>query len=69
MADRVYRKVEVVGISADSVDDAIRTAVAKAAKSIGPVDWFEMTEIRGKVDKGAVDAFQVSLIVGVRIDD
>ena len=68
MADRVYRKVEVVGISAESVDDAIRTAVAKAAQSIGSVDWFEMTEIRGKVDNGSVEAFQVSLIVGVRID-
>lgn len=68
MADRVYRKVEVVGTSAESVDDAIRSAVSAAAASIGPVDWFEMTEIRGKVDQGSVQAFQVSVIVGIRID-
>ena len=68
MPDRLYRKVELVGTSPSSSDDAIRSAVAKASASIGAVDWFEVTEVRGRVDDGAVHMFQVSVIVGVRIE-
>jgi hypothetical protein len=37
----VYRLSEVVGSSTTSVDDAIRTAVRKAAEGVRHLEWFQ----------------------------
>ena len=68
MPDKVYRKVELVGTSTSSVEDAIKTAIAKGTDSVGQVDWFEVSEIRGKVEAGAVQAFQVTVTLGVLVE-
>jgi flavin-binding protein dodecin len=65
----VYKKVELVGSSRDGVDDAIRRAVAKASETLRNIDWFEVKEIRGWVDGGEVQHFQVTLQVGFRLED
>jgi flavin-binding protein dodecin len=69
MSDHVYKKVEVVGSSAVGIDDAIRNAIARAAKSIRRVDWFEVTETRGHVQDGKIAHFQVTLKVGFRLEE
>jgi flavin-binding protein dodecin len=33
------------------------------------LDWFEVAEIRGHIEDGAVDHFQVQLKVGFRLED
>jgi flavin-binding protein dodecin len=64
-----YRLSEIVGTSTQSVHQAIRNGVARAAQTIRHVDWFEVTQIRGTVtDGGEVDAFQVSMKVGFRVE-
>ncbi|GHE12295.1 dodecin [Klenkia taihuensis] len=68
MTDHVYRLTEVVGSSETSVDDAIRTAVAKAAQTIRNIEWFQTQEIRGHVEDGAVQHFQVTMKIGFRVD-
>ncbi len=69
MADRTYRVTEIVGTSQDSVQDAIRNGVARAAKTLRNLDWFEATEIRGHIVDGSVEHFQVTMKVGFRLDD
>jgi flavin-binding protein dodecin len=69
VSDHVYRLSEIVGSSATSVDDAIRTAIAKAAQTVRNIDWFQATEIRGQVADGGVAYFQVTLKIGFRVDD
>jgi flavin-binding protein dodecin len=69
VAEHTYRVVEVVGSSADSVEDAIRGAVSRVAAPTRNLDWFEVTEIRGQLADGAVAHFQVGLKVGFRIED
>lgn len=64
-----YGVSEVVGSSPDSVDDAIKSAVAKAAQTVRHLDWFEVTEIRGHLVDGAIGHFQVGLKLGFRIED
>ena len=59
--------VELVGVSENSVQDAIRNAVARASQSLKGVDWFEMQEVRGLVKDGKVSQFQVKVKVGFRI--
>ncbi|GAA1839219.1 dodecin family protein [Pseudonocardia ailaonensis] len=68
-SNHVYRVTEIVGTSPDGVDAAIRNGVERAAKTLRELDWFEVTEIRGHLDAGSVDYFQVGLKVGFRIDD
>ena len=69
MSNHVYRVVEVVGSSPEGVDDAIRHAIARAALTTRNLDWFEVTQIRGQLDGGAVAHVQVGLKIGFRLDD
>ena len=68
MSDHVYRLSEIVGSSPNSVDEAIRTAIAKAAQTVRNIEWFQTEEIRGHVVDGGVAYFQVRLKVGFRVD-
>ena len=68
MSDHVYRLSEIVGSSPTSVDEAIRTAVAKASETVRNIEWFQAEEIRGQVVDGQVAYFQVRLKVGFRVE-
>ena len=68
MSDHVYRLSEIVGSSSNSVDEAIRTAIAKAAETVRNIEWFQTEEIRGQVVDGGVAYFQVRLKIGFRVD-
>ena len=65
----VYKKVELVGSSRDGVDAAIRSAIQRASQTIRNLDWFEVKEIRGWIDDGEAQHFQVTLMVGFRLDE
>ena len=69
MSNRTYRVTEIVGTSPESVDTAIRNGIERASSSLRHVDWFEVTQIRGHVQDGRVDHFQVGLKVGFRLED
>ena len=66
--EHVYRKTEIVGSSTTSLSDAIETAVARAAKTLRHIEWFEVSEIRGHVQDGKVAHYQVGLKLGFRLD-
>jgi dodecin len=66
--DHTYRVTEIVGSSQDSLDQAIRNAISRAAESLRHLDWFEVTEIRGHIADGEVGHFQVTVKVGFRLD-
>ena len=63
-----YKKVEVVGSSKISSDDAIQNAIAECNKSLKNMDWFEVVETRGHIRDGKVGHFQVTLKIGFRIE-
>ncbi|MCB1697876.1 MAG: dodecin domain-containing protein [Halioglobus sp.] len=69
MSDHVYKKIELVGSSKQSVEDAIQNAITTASKSLEHLDWFEVQEVRGDIKNGAVDYYQVTLKVGFRLND
>lgn len=69
MSDHVYKKIEVVGSSKTSVEDAIQNAITTCSKSLEHLDWFEVQEVRGSIQDGAVGYYQVSLKVGFRLND
>jgi flavin-binding protein dodecin len=69
MSSNVYSKTEIVGTSTTGIDDAIGTAIARASSTLRGLDWFEVTEIRGHIEAGAVAHYQVTMKVGFRLDD
>jgi dodecin len=66
--DHVYKVVEVVGSSTESIADAARNAVSKAAVTLRNIEWLEVEAIRGHVVDGTVDHFQVTTKIGFRLD-
>ena len=68
VSSNVYKKIDLVGSSRDSIEDAIRGAIAKASDTTRNLDWFEVDEIRGWIKDGAPQHFQVTMKVGFRIE-
>lgn len=69
MPHNTYKLIELVGASPVGTDDAIRNALAKAARTVKHMDWFEVTEVRGNIVDGKVGNFQVKLKIGFRLED
>ena len=68
MSDHVYKKIELVGSSPKSIDDAVRNAIARAEKTIRNMRWFEVTETLGYIENNKVDHWQVTVKVGFTLD-
>lgn len=69
MNDHVYKYIELTGSSTKSTDDAIRCAIDRASKTMRNLHWFEVTETRGHIEGGNVVHWQVTLKVGLRLED
>ncbi|MCG5474189.1 MAG: dodecin family protein [Sinorhizobium fredii] len=69
MSAHVYKKVELIGTSPKSIDEAIETAISRASKTMRNLDGFEVDQIRGQIVNGEVAHYQVVMKVGFRIDD
>jgi flavin-binding protein dodecin len=63
-----YKLVTVVGTSPQSYEEAIKHAVTDATATLRHVTWFEVKEMRGRVDDGAVVEYQVKLELGFRVE-
>lgn len=68
MPDKTYKLIELVGVSATSMEDAIQNAITRANQTLKNLDWFEVVEARGLIQEGKVNQFQVKLKVGFRIE-
>ena len=66
--DPTYRLTEVVGTSRESIHQAVRNGVARAAETVRHLDWFEITQVRGTVENGEVGAFQVTMKLGFQVE-
>ena len=66
--DRVYKKVEIIGVSKISIEDAIQSAVGAAHKTLEKLSWFEVGDIRGHIGPdGKVTEYQVVLKVAFEL--
>ncbi|HET6306939.1 MAG TPA: dodecin [Rhodopila sp.] len=69
MSEGVFKVVELVGTSDESISKAINTAIAKAGSTLRHLGWFEVIQIRGHVNGGGVDSYQVTLKAGFKLED
>jgi dodecin len=64
----VYKLTELVGTSTAGFDAAVKVAIDRARKTLRNVQWFEVTEQRGKLVDGGIE-YQVTLEVGFALED
>jgi flavin-binding protein dodecin len=67
MPNKTYKVIDVVGVSDQSIHQAVRNALKKAGQTVRNIDWFEVSEIRGAVHNNEPE-FQVSLRIGFRLE-
>jgi len=68
MSNHIYKKLELVGSSKKSIEDAVQNAISRAAKTIRNVRWFEVVETRGYIEKNKINHWQVTIKAGFTLD-
>lgn len=69
MSDHIYKTIELVGSSSQSVEDAVQKAVTKAAETVRNLRWFQVLDTRGHIQEGRVAHWQVTLKIGFTLED
>ncbi len=69
MSEHIYKKIELVGSSTTSLEDAINNALVRARKTVHQMRWFEVIETRGSIEDGQVAHYQVTLKIGFKLDE
>ena len=69
MSNHVYKIVEIVGSSSESIEDAIEKAIVRASTTLRDIRWFEVVSTRGHVEGGRVGHYQVTIRVGFTLDE
>jgi hypothetical protein len=68
MAEKVFKKVRLVGCSTEGFEKAVVTAAAKAAETVHGASWFEVVELRGALRNGKVSEYQATIDLGFKVD-
>lgn len=69
MANHVYKILELVGSSNESMEKAVENAVKRASKTIRDMRWFEVLETRGNIEDGRIAFWQVKVKIGFTLED
>ena len=69
MSHHTYKKLEIVGTSPNSIEEAIQNAIKETANNVNNLDWFEVTETRGHIINSKIAHYQVTVKIGFRIEN
>ena len=69
MSDHVYKMIELTGSSTTSIEDAVANAIAKAAKTMRNMHWFQILESRGQIADGRIAHWQVTVKIGFTLEE
>ncbi|GAB4329268.1 MAG: dodecin family protein [Candidatus Zixiibacteriota bacterium] len=61
---KVYKTIELVGTSDKGYEDAIKSAIDEAGKTLKGMAWFEVKELRGGIKDNKLSEFQAIIKVG-----
>jgi dodecin len=65
--ERVYKRIEVIGVSTDSFEAAIERAVAKASETVTGLTWFEVKDLRGAISGDSIAEYQVTVVLNFEV--
>lgn len=67
--DHVYRIIEIVGSSTQSIEGAIDAALSRAHRTLRNLRWFEVLRTSGHIAQGKAEHYQVTLKVGFTMEE
>lgn len=68
MSGNVYKHIEITGTSTSSMEDAVQSAVERAAKTVQNMRWFQIVDSRGSIEDGKVSEYQVTIKIGFTLN-
>ncbi|NTU96355.1 MAG: dodecin domain-containing protein [Chlorobiaceae bacterium] len=68
MSAHIYKKIEVVGSSQTSIEEAVNNAVEKAGESVRNMRWLEIVETRCHIEEQKIAYWQVTVKIGFTLD-
>jgi flavin-binding protein dodecin len=68
MSNSVYRVTEVIGVSSESWEDAARSAVETAAKSVRDLRVAEVLRNDVTIENGTISSYRVRLAISFKYD-
>ena len=68
MSSHTYKKIELVGSSTKSIEDAVQNAVAMAATTEKNLRWVEVVETRAHLEDGKIAHWQVTVKIGTTLE-
>lgn len=68
MNSNTYKKIDLIGTSESSIEDAVNNAISASEQSLRNLKWFELNEIRGSIAGGKVEQWQVGIKLAFAID-
>ncbi len=68
MSNHVYKKLEIVGSSPNSIEEAVANAVSQASQTVRGLRWFEVVETRGDIIDGKIAHWQVTVKIGFALE-
>ncbi|MHB0924412.1 MAG: dodecin [Bellilinea sp.] len=69
MSNNTYKHIEITGTSTFGIDDAIQSGITRASQTVRNMQWFEVVEVRGRIDDNHVSQWQVTLKIGFLLDE
>jgi flavin-binding protein dodecin len=69
MPDHTYKMLELVGTSSKSIEDAVQSALDRAAKTVRNMRWLEVKEVHGNIQNGKLAEWQVVMKIGFTLED
>lgn len=69
MAESVYKRVELVGTSPESWEDAARKAIERASSSLRDLRVAEVDELDLLIEDGEVSAYRARVRVSFKYDE
>ena len=64
----VYKHIELTGSSDKSIEEAVGSAIERAAQTVRNMHWFQVVDTRGQIDQGKVVQWQVTIKVGFTLE-
>ena len=69
MSEHTYKKIELVGSSTKSIEDAVQNAVSRLSGKEKNLRWLEVVETRAHLEDGKIAHWQVTVKIGVSLGE
>ena len=64
----VYKYINIVGTSPDSIAKAMEDAVDEAAKTVKSIRWAELGRVTLRIEKQKIEEYQAEVKIGFEVE-